>query len=152
MRPTQSMPTAGRAIAALGMAALAWFASGMVIALWPVEMDFGLFRPISAGLGVIVGWRVMGIRLGRGLWGGLSAGLTGLVALLFWCFLLFSFHEMIQRSLDLRYDGPVEAIQGMFDIAYQWALNVADATFAGVLLGGALAVGLVAELVSRRAV
>ncbi|MEQ9259211.1 MAG: TrgA family protein, partial [Roseovarius sp.] len=140
------MPTAGRAVAALGLGALAWYASGMVIALWPNQMDFGLFRPISAGLGVLVGWRVMGTRLGRGLMGGLSAGLTGLGALLFWCFLLFSFYEMIQRSLDLRYEGPVEAIQGMFEIAFEYAQNIYYWPLIGFLVLGAVVIALIAEV------
>ena len=151
MRPTETMPTAGKAVAAVGLGLLAYYASGIVIEIWPDETQFGYFRYGCAALGVLMGWRVIGRRVGRGIVPGIGAGITGLFALLFWCFLLFSFYEMITRSLGLRYKGPVEAILGMFDIAWRWAENIADPRLLLTLLLGAMAVGLVAELVSRKA-
>ncbi len=150
MRPTEQMPTAGRLVASIGMGALAWYAAGIVMLLWPDDIDFGKFQYFSTAIAIVMGWRVVGTRLGNGLLQGMGAGLTALFALVFWLFLLLSFYEMIQRSLDLRYDGPFEAFQGMFGIAYEYLLNVLHLRLAYLLVGGSLLVGLVSELVSRK--
>ncbi len=151
MRPTERMPTAGKLVSAIGLAGLAWYASQIVKAIWPVEESFGLFSEYCGLVGLIVGWVVMGKRLGRGYMQGISAGLTALFALLFWLFLTLSFYEMIGRSLDLRYKGPVEAIMGMVDIAREYAENVYYWPLIGLLLVGVLVLGLVGEFVARRA-
>ena len=150
MLPTQKMPTAGKLVSAIGLAGLAWFASGVVIAIWPYDFDFGYFRLFSAAVGLVMGWRVIGTRLTRGYLQGMGAGLTGLFALLFWVFLLLSFYEMIQRSLVNRFDGPFEALVGVFDIAWQYAQNVIYMPLIVTLIVGAMLVGLIAEFVARR--
>lgn len=150
MRPTESMPTVGKFICAIGLAALGWQATQTVKAIWPIEEGFGRFSEFTALLGLVIGWWVMGKRIGRGYMAALGAGLTGLGAYLFWEFLLLSFYEMIQRSLDLRYKGPVEAILGMFDIAFEYAQNVYYWPLIGMLVGGAMLIGLIAEVFTRR--
>lgn len=151
MRPTERMPTVGKLISAIGLAALGWQATQTVKAIWPYEQDYGYFSVFTALLGVVIGWWVMGKRIGRGYMAALGAGLTGMAAFVFWEFLLLSFYEMIQRSLDLRYKGPVEAIMGMVDIAFEYAQNVYYWPLIGMLAGGAMVIGLVAELFTRRA-
>ncbi|MEO0369964.1 MAG: TrgA family protein [Pseudomonadota bacterium] len=151
MRPTEQMPTMGRLIAAIGMAGLGYFGATLVMQIWPIDFNFGWFREFSAAVGAAMGWRVIGTRLGRGVIPGINAGLTGLGAMLFWLFLLLSFNEMIGRSLDLRYDGPFEALNGMFEIAFEWALNIANVRFWMLIIGGAMLVGLISELVSKKA-
>ena len=150
MRPTDSMPTVGKFICALGLAALGWQATQVVAAIWPYDMDFGWFSEFTALLGLAVGWVVMGRRIGRGYMAALGAGLTGLGAFLFWEFLLLSFYEMIQRSLDLRYKGPTDAILGMFDIAFEYAKNVYNWPLIGMVIVGAMVIGLIAEFFTRR--
>jgi len=149
-RPTQAMPTAGKLVSAIGLAGVTWYATLIVKGIWPVEESFGLFSPFVAAVGLVMGWRVTGTRLGRGYMAGAGAGLTGLFAVLFWAFFLLSFYEMIGRSLDLRYKGPVEAIMGMFQIAMEYARNVYYWPLIGVLVIGAMVVGLVAEFAARR--
>ncbi|MEQ8402640.1 MAG: TrgA family protein [Roseovarius sp.] len=150
MRPTERMPTAGKLISAIGLAALGWQATQTVKAIWPIEEDFGHFSLFTAVLGLLVGWWVMGNRIGRGYMAAIGAGLTGLGAFLFWEFLLLSFYEMIQRSLDLRYEGPVEAIQGMFEIAFEYAQNIYYWPLIGFLVLGAVVIALIAEVFTRR--
>ncbi|GAB4290638.1 MAG: hypothetical protein Kow0058_09770 [Roseovarius sp.] len=144
------MPTAGKLVSALGLAGLAWVGAQMVKAIWPVEENFGYFGGVVAALGLIAGWRVIGARLGRGWGQAVSAGLTGLFALLFWSVLLLSFYEMIERALGLRYKGPVDALVGMFAIALDYVRNLYHWPLIGLLLGGAVLVGLLAEAVGRR--
>lgn len=150
MRPTESMPTAGRLIAAILLGGLAYYASTIVIAIWPDEYNFGRFREVSGLAGALVGWHVIGRRLGRGYLAGIGAGLTGLGAMVFWLFLLLSFNEMLGRSLDLRYTGPFEALNGMFEIAYSWGINIMYPKLWYLLVGGSMVVGLISELFSRK--
>ena len=150
MRPTDRMPTVGKLISAFGLAALGWQATQTVKAIWPIEESFGHFSLFTALLGLLVGWWVMGRRIGRGYMAALGAGLTGLGAYLFWEVLLLSFYDMIQRSLDLRYDGPVEAIQGMFEIAFEYAQNIYYWPLIWFLVLGAMGIGLIAEFLTRR--
>ena len=150
MRPTESMPTAGRLVAAILLGALAYYAASLVILLWPQDYNFGWFKEFSALVGVVMGWRVIGKRLGRGKMAGVGAGITGLGAMLFWLFLLLSFNEMIGRSLDLRYDGPFEAINGMFEISFEWWQNIKHPRLWILLVGGAMVIGFVSELFSPK--
>ncbi len=150
MLPTERMPTAGKLVAALGFAGLAWQATRIVKEIWPVEQDFGQFSPFAALVGLWAGWFVVGRRLGRGYASAISAGLTGLFALVFWNFLLLSFYEMIGRSLDLRYKGVVDAVTGIFEIAADYAANVYYWPLIGFLVIGAAVVGVMAEFAARR--
>lgn len=150
MRPTDLMPTAGKLISAFGLAGVGWQATQIVKAIWPVEQGFGFFSEFTALMGLLVGWSVMGKRIGRGYIPSMGAGLTGLFAYVFWVFLLLSFYEMMGRSLDLRYKGPVEAITGMFGIAMEYAENAYYWPLIGLVVAGAMVVGLVAEFVTRR--
>ena len=151
MRPTENMPTMGRLVAAICMGGLAYYTAGIVMAIWPDDYNFGWFREFSALVAVFTGWRVIGRRLGNGIVPGINAGLTGLAVMLFWIFLLLSFNEMIGRSLDLRYDGPFEALNGMFEISFEWAQNLQNVRLWIFLVGGAMIIGLVSELVSKKA-
>lgn len=150
MPPTDRMPTAGKLVSALGLAALAWYATQIVKAIWPVEQNFGFFSEFAAVLGLLMGWRVIGTRLGRGYMQGLSAGLTGLFALVFWAVVLLAFYEAIERSMDQRYGGPFEAAVGMFNIILAYLGNVAYWPLVGLLVGGAAVLGLFGEFIARR--
>jgi ABC-type transporter Mla maintaining outer membrane lipid asymmetry permease subunit MlaE len=150
MRATDRMPTAGKLVSALGLAGLAWYGAGMIKAAWPVERDFGLFSEVAALVGLGAGWRVTGRRLGRGYMQGLSAGLTGLFALVVWTVFLLAFYTAMDRALQLRYDGPFEAAAGMFEIAVGYLGNAAQGAVVALLIAGAAATGLVAEIAERR--
>ncbi|MEL7255479.1 MAG: TrgA family protein [Pseudomonadota bacterium] len=151
MRPTEKMPTMGRLVAAVLLGGLAYYGAGIVIAIWPEDFNFGWFQEFTALVGLVTGWRVIGKRLGNGVVPGINAGLTGLAVMLFWLFLLLAFNEMIGRSLDLRYDGPFEAINNMFAIAYEWALNLQNVRLWILMVVGAMVTGMVSELVSKKA-
>ncbi|MEO0774729.1 MAG: TrgA family protein [Pseudomonadota bacterium] len=151
MRPTEKMPTMGRLVAAVLLGGLAYYGAGIVIAIWPEDFNFGWFQEFTALVGLVTGWRVIGKRLGNGVVPGINAGLTGLAVMLFWLFLLLAFNEMIGRSLDLRYDGPFEAINNMFAIAYEWALNLLNVRLWILMVVGAMVTGMVSELVSKKA-
>ncbi len=150
MRATDSMPTIGRMVSAVGLMIVAWFASEQTRTLMPPHTDFGYFNTVNVALGCVCGWVVTGKRLGRGFSQGISAGWTGLAALVFWAIFLQAANEMLDLSLHRRFDGPLEAIVGMFNLSLDYVKLLLDAKLAGILVGGAAIIGLISELVARR--
>jgi hypothetical protein len=147
---TDRMPTAGKIVAAIAMAVLAWVASDMVRSLMPPETAFGVFNWVNVVLGCVCGWVVAGKRLGYGYRYGISAGLTGVGALVFLALLVQSFNQMIADSLRRRYEGPFEAFQGMFNIAVDYGQYLLDGPLWMVLLGGGFVIGIIGEWAEQR--
>ncbi|MFY9240349.1 MAG: TrgA family protein [Roseovarius sp.] len=150
MIKTRYMPTAGRLVGAVSLGALGWFGSDMVRPLMPDYTSFGWFNYVNLGLGILCGWFVMGSRAGRGWGEAISNGLTGLFALVFWGFFAQSFNLMLKQSLDKRFDGPVEAIFGMFKNAAEYASYLVDPMLIATLTVGSMACGLITEIAARR--
>lgn len=144
------MPTAARLIAALSLAALALLVSQMIRPLMPESTRFGYFDWINAGLGLLVGWRVLGPRAGAGVAMALTNGLTAVAVLVFWGLFVQGLYEMWQRALMRHYDGPFEAIGGAFALSFEFALTaLAPHVLAALVVGGCLA-GLATETAQRR--
>ena len=147
---TDRMPTAARGVAALMMAVLAWYASEMFRPLMPEGTNFGWFNEVNVALGLLCGWIVTGPRLGRGYSEGLSAGLTGVAAMVVWALFLQSFNEMLRLALERRYDGPVEGLVAIFEIGIDYGATMIHVPLIVLLVGGAIVIGLVSEWVSHR--
>ena len=147
---TDNMPTMGRLVAAVLLGAAGWLVSDLIRPLMPEGTDFGMFNFVNAGLGILMGWRVVGKRLGRGYPNGLSAGLTGAVALVFWGLFVQSLNEMLAMALDRRFTGLMQAINAMFKIMTEYALVLVDAQVIGTLVIAGLVTGLIGEWVARR--
>lgn len=150
MPVTDKMPTIAKLVAAIGLAIVGWYGSEMVRPLLPPNTDFGWFNYVNVLLGILCGWLVTGSRVGRGYPEGISAGLTGTAALVFWAVFVQSCNEMIGRSLERRYDGPVEALIAIFELSVEFASYLLHGPLIALLVGGAIVVGLVSEVVSRR--
>ncbi|RBI74719.1 tellurium resistance protein [Roseovarius sp. TE539] len=151
MRAIDRMPTAGRLLAAVCFGGLAWVASEMFRPLMQEGTDFGWFNYVNLTIGVVCGWFIVGRRLrGGGLTDAISIGLTGLGAMLFWALLLHSLYEMLSRSLERRYKDPFEALQGMFEIALGYMQVMLNAPLIALLVGGAIASGLISNGAMRR--
>lgn len=144
------MPTAAKLVAALFFAALAWFTADLIKPLLPEGTAVGMFSPVSAAFGLIVGWTFTGKRIGRALGGGFGIGLTSSILLVFWVLLAFSGSEMIQHSLSKRYDGPVEALKSMMAIAVENLQMAAVPQVIGALVIGGLIGGWLTERAARR--
>lgn len=150
MPVTDTMPTFGKLTAAFGLAALGWVGSELFRPLMDEATNFGWFNYVNLGLGLICGWRVTGRRLGHGYATGISAGLTGMAAMVFWALFVQSFNEMLRLTLDGRITGLFKGLSKMVDLAAEYALVMLDGTLIGVLLAGGFLVGAVAEAVERR--
>ncbi|MEM8775777.1 MAG: TrgA family protein [Pseudomonadota bacterium] len=147
---TDKMPTASKAIAGFFMVILAWFASQMYRPLMPEGTDFGWFNEVNMAIGLLTGWIVIGSRMGRGISDGISAGLTGVAAFVFWALFIQSFNEMLRLALESRYRGPVEAIVALFEIGIDFGSHLAHRPLIILLVVGGILIGFFCELIARR--
>ncbi len=144
------MPTAPKLIAAILFAALTWFVTDLVKPLLPVGTQMGLLSPINTVIGAFFGWRVMGARAGQSLKASLGYGITTAVIIVFWCLLVWSAYLMTIQSTRMRYDGPIDALQDMFFMMYDYARLMFTGEIVGSLAVGALVFGWLTDQVARR--
>lgn len=144
------MPTASKLIAALLFGALAWFVSDLVRPLLPDGTQDRLFLPVNGIVGLVIGWTIMGSRAGRGVRTSLGHGLTSALIIVFWCVFLWSGYLMIDASMKLRYNGPMDAVLNMGRMMIDHARLVGTPAILGSLLVGALIFGWLTEQVARR--
>lgn len=144
------MPTAAKLVSSVLFAILAWVAARALIPHLPDGMSGGMLAEVMAAIGFLSGWLVMGGLVGKGYGPAITFGVQTVVTLVFFGLLLFAFYEMIIRSTRLRYDGPVDAIQGMMELMWEYAGWLLQVDVLGILGVGAVVGGLVAEWVGRR--
>ena len=70
---------------------------------------FSLVNPI---VGALMGWRISGARAGYSIRASLGYGITTVAATVFWCLFIWAGYLMVEASMRLRYDGPMEALTG----------------------------------------
>ncbi|NCQ22862.1 MAG: tellurium resistance protein [Rhodobacteraceae bacterium CG17_big_fil_post_rev_8_21_14_2_50_63_15] len=150
MPVTDNMPTTAKLVAAIGLGIVGWVGSDMIRPLMPADTSFGWFNYVNLVLGALCGWVVTGKRVGFGWAEGFSAGLTGVGALVVWGLFAQSFAEMLSRSLDRRYTGPVEGLTAMVELAVEFGTYLLNGPLIGFLCVGGILTGLVAEWVARR--
>ncbi len=144
------MPTAAKLVASLFFAALAYLLGDMIKPYLQEGVEYPYFSPALAALGLLIGWRFTGYRIGRGLGGAVGIGLSTAFLFSFWGLLLSSFYEMIRLSLRKAYDGPVEAIRGVIEIAVEFGVIVAQPDVLGTLLIGSLIGGWLTRTAAMR--
>ena len=143
------MPTAARCVAALCLAVLALLVSELIKPLFEEDKAFGYFTHINVALGVVIGWQVIGSRVGRGWMAGINNGLTGGIVLVFWGLLIHSSVRMFELSMRNRYDGAFEAIAAVFEMISEYAVMIATPTILASLLVGSIAAGLISEVTNK---
>ncbi|MDC0013085.1 TrgA family protein [Octadecabacter sp.] len=144
------MPTMERLVGAILFAGLAWYTSLLIIPLFPVGTNLGLFQEVNTFFGLIAGWTVAGPRAGLGYVAAFSYGLTALVAMVVMALFFNSSVVMVEQSLRKRYDGPGEAVTDVFQMFVDHAIMMATPEIIGTLLIGGIVGGLVTEFFGRR--
>jgi len=144
------MPTAAKLIAALCFACVGWIAANAHIPSLGPTATFGFFREICAMLGLIIGWRVMGTRVGTSYYDATGSGLVTSVALAFFALLGFSIYLMIIQSTKMVYEGPMGAVLGAFQFMLENGQAMLTVGVLGALIGGGLLGGLLSEWTARR--
>lgn len=144
------MPTAAKLVAALCLAALGFGVSELIKTLMPASTAFGIFSIINAGLGLVIGWIVVGNRAGRGQAAAVGNGITGVVALVFWGLFVQAVNEMVEEAMKHQYDGPVEAFAATFEIMVDFGEVLLNPTVLLALICGALVTGFFSEIAAGR--
>lgn len=130
------MPTAAKLIAAIFLAVTGYFTGELVKPLIEEGRDVSKLSPTIAALGLAIGWKFLGPRMDKGLGSVGANGFTAAVLLGGLSFFAVAFGEMIKRSLRMRYDGPIEALQDIFMIMSKYAVTYVNAEIIiAVLLG-----------------
>ncbi|MEZ5796482.1 MAG: TrgA family protein [Paracoccaceae bacterium] len=144
------MPTAAKLVAAVVFAIIGWLAANAHIPALGESAAFGAFREITAGIGLLVGWMVMGNLVGHGYRDAIGAGLRSSVTLVFFALLGFSIYHMVMQSTKMVYDGPMDAVLGVFQYMMENGRAMLTAGVLGVLVIGGILGGVLAEWASRR--
>lgn len=144
------MPTAAKLVAALAFALTGFLGAEAFKLGMPPGMAFGPFSLVIAAIGVLCGWTISGRLAGAGYTASVGYGLRSSVTIAFWGLLIYSTERMVQRSLDMLYDGPVEAVIGIFQLMVDLGQRLLTAEVLTVLAVGGVFGGLVAEWAARR--
>lgn len=144
------MPTAPKLFAAVFFALMAALAAHVFIPVLPEGTQTKMFRELSAVIGFLCGWFIMGRSVGRGTVEGINRGLVTSVAILFWCLLAFSIYFMVRKSTRMMYDGPMEAVMGVLELMMEYGALLKHPATPGVLLAGGVLGGALTEAVGRR--
>ncbi len=144
------MPTAAKLVAAIAFGMVAFTAAHVFIPSLPEGTQTKGFREVSAVIGVLCGWLVMGGLVGRGYYGAMGSGVRTSATIFFFVLLGFSIREMLKRSMQQIYDGPMEAVVAIFDVMlFYGKMMVTPQMPLALVLGGFLA-GWAAEWAGRR--
>ncbi len=144
------MPTGAKLMAALSFAIVGWIVANVYVPTLPSGSTVGFFRELVGVIGAIVGWKVMGGSVGKGYGAAIGTGWKTVIVLVFFALLLFSIREMVILSMKMRYDGPMDAVLGVFELMLAKAqLLLAPSVMVAMVVGGAIA-GLLSENASRR--
>lgn len=144
------MPTAAKLVASLAFLMTGFLAAEAFKLGMPEGMAFGPFSFVIAAIGFICGWRIAGRLAGYGYVSSVGYGLRTSVTFVFWGLLIYSTERMIQRALDMLYDGPVEAVLGIFQLMFEMGQRVLTAEVLTVLVVGGVFGGVAAEWAARR--
>jgi hypothetical protein len=144
------MPTAGRLAGAVIFALFGWYLGGIAGPFFPDERPPDYLLPMCAAFGVFIGWTVCGSRTGHGYVQAISNGLTSAGALSFCVVAALAFNSMMQNALRNRYDGPMDAIAGMFELMLDLGQLFFDFTLIATVVLGGIVCAWVAEYFGKR--
>ena len=144
------MPTAAKLFAAFAFMAVGFFAAEIVKPHMPEGTQFGAFTPLTALLGLVSGWRVLGPVAGRGDVQAFGTGVKTSVVMVVAGLLVFATEQMVVNAFRKEYHGPMDAVVGMIGIAVDYARVLAAPDILAVLIVGGGLAGLLTEWAARR--
>lgn len=144
------MPTPARFLCAFLFAAigfgLVWLAARTV----PEEVKLDGLHLIAVGLGLTLGWKFVGPRVGEGLRPACATGLTGGVLLALFTTAYWSFMTMLERSLGSVYANPLQAVNDAISIGVEHAPLAYSPELAATVLGGSVMAAVLANRLHQR--
>jgi hypothetical protein len=144
------MPTLAKLIAAIAFAAVGALAAVAFIPLLPEGTQTGWLVQICAGLGLVFGWMVMGVNVGRSYAEAAATGIRTSIMLTVFALLCFAVYVMLTRSTRMMYDGPMQALLAVFAIMLEYGKLMWDKNFLSVLAAGGILGGVLTEFTGRR--
>lgn len=144
------MPTAAKLFAALALAAAGFFTGALVLPYLPAVAQSGMLPVVAGCFGLILGWRVIGRAVGKGMWMTAQAGMRASVYMVILVLFFLGLVQMIRLSVRMRYDGPMDALTDIVSQGIEFGIAALKPDVIIVLLvGGALA-GVLSEWAHRR--
>lgn len=144
------MPTAGKLAGAVIFAALGYVIAEAYAMNLPPGTAFPAFGAGLALLGLICGWRIVGAQARSGLVGALNGGLQTAVTMVFLGLFFFSTWQMILKSLRKMYDGPFEAVVGIFEMMVEYGSYAMTPRVLGLMIVGGFVCGWLTGMIGRR--
>jgi hypothetical protein len=144
------MPTGAKAMAAISFAVVGWLIANAYVPNMPQAQSVGRFRELTGLIGAIVGWRVMGPSVGKSYLQAIGSGWKTVIVLVFFALLLFGIYEMLQLSVKMRYDGPLEAIVDVFRRMMDRSQALMSTGVVAVMVIGGGVAGILTENANRR--
>ena len=145
------MPTFARLAGAVLLAVLGFYAATLARAHLPDGQPGEMLAPVSAVMGVIIGWVFTGRHLDGGKGSALAIGFGSAVLLAFWVALLFGIEEMIDRAMRNSYGGsPTDAVQDVFNIIVDYGRDLLKLDVILALGVGGVVVGAITAFVGKR--
>lgn len=146
------MPTAGKLIGSALMAVLTLLVSAQIARIMAAEEmgSAGMMVPINGLFGLILGWRILGERVGDGYRAATGYALTTFVAIFVFALVVWSGVEMLELATRGRYDGPSDALAGMGQLMLDYAIFVARPSVVILTVVGCYIVGTITESVAQR--
>jgi len=144
------MPTGAKAMAAIAFAVVALIITMFYVPLMPEAVAAGPLHEFAVVIGGIVGWRVMGPSVGKGYIEAAASGLKTVIVIVFFSLLFLGIYEMLQESVRMRYDGPLDAIIDIFARMGERAPPLASFNVIMAMVVGGIVGGVLSENASRR--
>ncbi|MFT7108228.1 MAG: hypothetical protein ACJAVT_002763 [Yoonia sp.] len=144
------MPTAGRLAGAIIFALFGWYMAEISARFFPDEIAPDFWIPGAAIISLLIGWRVCGIRAGRGYNPAVGIGLTASAAMAFCLIFALAFMRMIDNAMRLRYNGPMDAVVNIFVEMLEYGTYFYDLQLIATLLIGGVVCAWVTEFFGQR--
>jgi len=144
------MPTAAKLICAFAMAAVGYVSSEIVVLQTLEEgVRVGWFQEYNALLGFFFGWRLLGRMVGETISISMMNGLFVGGLLMALALVSQGFYTMITESLELSYDSPEKALDGMLNFTAAYAVQIFDGVVLGFHFGLSVIAGLIGHFTAR---
>jgi len=137
-------------MAAFCFAVVGWITAHVYVQNMPYETSVGSLREFTALLGAITGWRVMGPSVGKGYFAAIGSGWKTMIVLVIFTLLMIGIFEMLMLSVQMRYDGPIEAILDVFQRMLDRSFPLVTLPVLTVMVIGGGIAGMLTENASRR--
>ncbi|MDP4033815.1 MAG: TrgA family protein [Pseudorhodobacter sp.] len=146
------MPTAAKLVAAIAFALIAYLAAHFYALAMPEGRPSGVLREVSAVVGVLCGWFVMGpfAPRARNRVDSMGAGIRTSLTIVVVVVLIFACADMLDRAMKGRYKTPLDAMLGIFEQALGLVPPLAQPDILGVLLLGGLVGGALAHWAGQK--